>query len=239
MAASSRSATGLRASRRPNATVAAAIAAAVAAAKTASASAAVVRSAIVPTSRMPGARGAADAVHRPDPVRRQRRPAERLGVRVLVCAVVVRGSVLVHVRVGVHDVPVPVRVDVEVAAPPAYEQPCCERDDQRADRDLGRPVDGSGQRVAVEHERQPERHQRDRVTEAPCEAEDPGAPRSAARAREDQGRHGREVVGVGRVAQAEQDGDEQRDRNRAAVAEPCDRVVEPEHGYRTPAATAA
>ena len=45
----------------------------------------------------------------------------------------------------------------------------------------------------------------------------------------DERRHGRDVVGVGRVAEAEQRGDEDHDEDGAAAREAGDRVVEPEH----------
>src|SRR5262249_16119503 len=49
----------------------------------------------------------------------------------------------------------------------------------------------------------------------------------------DQGRDGREVIGVGRVAEAEHDRDEADERERRAVGERGDPAVESEHGQLT------
>ena len=80
-----------------------------------------------------------------------------------------------------------------------------------------------------------EREERRRVAEAPGEAEPRGAPRARrSRAGGDQRRHSGEVVGVGRVAEAEQDRDARPRRARVAPSENvCDPVVESEHRQLT------
>src|SRR5262249_16936195 len=84
-----------------------------------------------------------------------------------------------------------------------------------------------------EHERQAEREQRRGVAEAPREAEASRRAGGALTGAGDQGRDGREVIGVGRVAQAEHDRDEADERERRAVGERGDPAVEAEHGQLT------
>ena len=143
------------------------------------------------------------------------RPSASSAMRVRVLAPM---AALVRVRVRVDDVAVAVRVDVEVAAPPAHQQPDREADDQQPDRDLRHLLDALGQRVAPEHERQPERQQRQRVAGAPREPEPYGGAPAAARARRGRARDRGEVVGVGRMAQPEQQRDEQGDGEAALRA---------------------
>ena len=68
-----------------------------------------------------------------------------------------------------------------------------------------------------EHDRHAEDEQRRRVAEAPGEAE----PRRAAAAVRDERRHGGQVIGVARVAQAEQDRDDEDDQRASSPSEKC------------------
>ncbi len=149
-----------------------------------------------------------------------------------------RVPVHVHVRMGVDDTVVHVGVRVEVAAPPAVQQPHGEDDDHAADRQLGGLLHALRQRVADQHDGQAAGKERERVPAPPGEPE-PARPRGpVTRVGDDQRGHRRQVIGVGGVAQAEQDGHQQRDDD-AAAAEPGQRVVEPAHQTRRAAATAA
>src|SRR5947207_12130943 len=67
------------------------------------------------------------------------------------------------------------------------------------------------------------------MSEAPGEAETAGEPARALLLRADQRGHRGEMVGIGRVAQAEDDCDHDDDRDRCPVRGPCDSLVEPEH----------
>jgi hypothetical protein len=175
------------------------------------------------------ARRSTDSVDEPDAERRERRAPERLRVGVAVLVPV--PAALVHVRVRVHDVAMAMRVHVEVAPAPAEQQPDGEPDDQQPDGDLRRLLHAIGQRVAPEHEREAEREQRDRVARAPGEAERRRPARAAGPVAEDQRRDRGEVVGIRRVAHAEQQRDEDRDEEPASSAGVGDPLVEPEHGY--------
>jgi hypothetical protein len=139
-----------------------------------------------------------------------------------------RRAVLVDVRVRVLEVAVPVAMDVVVAAVPADEQPHGDRHDHDPDGELGSLLDGVGQVGPEEDDRHAECEQRHGVPQAPCQAKPPGAPRAVRFVACDKHRDRREVIGVGRMAQAEQQRDEQREQP-AAIREVRDPLVEPEH----------
>jgi len=98
---------------------------------------------------------------------------------------------------------------------PAHQQPRGEDGDDHADGGLGGTLQRIGQVGAEDDDRQPEDEQGRRVSASPREAERSRPCRAVPAIRNDQGRHRREVVGVGRVPQPEQDGDEKRDRDAA------------------------
>ena len=89
------------------------------------------------------------------------------------------GRVLVHVGMRVVQRAVRMRVGVEVAPPPAHEQPQAERHDHEADRDFGGALHSPRQCAAEEHDGDSEQEQRRRVPEAPGRAERGRAARSA------------------------------------------------------------
>ena len=113
--------------------------------------------------------------------------------------------------------------------PPADEQPHREEGDQRRDRRLRAPLYELGEVALREEDRHTEDHERDRVAEAPGGAEPGGGPRRALASGDDEGRHGGEMIRVGRVPEPEEDRDQQHDRDRPLVRHPCDPLVEPEH----------
>ncbi len=97
-------------------------------------------------------------MHHANAVCRRRRAAQpfRVSVRVSRCS---RGvGPFVHMRVGVKDTIVTVRMSVKVAAGPAKQQPEGEDHDHHADRYLGRPRQGRGKMPGEDHYRQPKRN---------------------------------------------------------------------------------
>ena len=150
---------------------------------------------------------AAGAVHETDPEGAERRAD---GMPVL----------LVLVRMSVQ---------VEVAVPPADEEPDREEHDQRRHRGLGALLHALRQELLEEQDRQAEQHERERMTEAPEHAEPRRARLDALLARGDERRHGCDVVRVGRVTEPEQCRDEDHDEDGASAREVHDRVVEAEH----------
>ena len=152
-------------------------------------------------------RAAARAVHEPDPKRTERR-ADGMPV------------VLVRVWMGVH---------VEVAVLPADEEPDREEHDQRCHGGLGALLHALRQELLEEEDGQAEQHEGERVTEAPEHAQPCGGPAHPLLARGNQGRHGRDVIRVGRMTEAEQGRDEDHDEDGATAREVDDGVVEAEH----------
>ena len=130
----------------------------------------------------------------------------------------------------VDAVAVLVDVRVERAAMPAHEQQHGEEDDHEPDRHLRALLDALGQVGLEEHDRQAEGEQRERVAEAPRGAEGRGPSDGALAGGRDQRAHGREVVRVGRVAQAECDRDERDHGEGCAVGVGSEPIVESEHG---------
>jgi hypothetical protein len=121
-----------------------------------------------------------------------------------------RGGVRVHV--GVADRAVGVDVDVERAAPPAPQQLHPEHGDGQPDRRLDELLHPVGQPQLEEHDRQPEGQQREAVADTPGGPEPPRDASIALVAPGDEGRHRHEVVGVGRVPQAQDERDGERAR---------------------------
>jgi len=123
-----------------------------------------------------------------------------------------------------------VRVRVEIAAARADQEPSGEEHDQRCDGGLGTPLQRRRQVPLEEHDRDAEDDQRERVSETPPRTELRGSLRGALAGRRDERRDRRDVVRVGRVAQPEQERDEDHDGDRAAAGEARDAIVETEHG---------
>ena len=119
-------------------------------------------------------------------------------------------------------------VHAEHPALPADEQPDRQADDQQADRGLGGLLHRRGQVGLEEHDRHAEQEQARGVPEAPRETEPGGRLRRALLGAGDQRRDGGEVVGVGRVPEAEQDSDEGDHEQRRPVGEARHPAVEPE-----------
>jgi hypothetical protein len=115
------------------------------------------------------------------------------------------------------------------AVPPAHEQPHREEHDQRRDGGLRTALDVLGQVALGEQDRDAEGDEGDRVPRAPPQAEASGRGGRALATGRDERRDGSDVVGIGRVPQAEQHGDEQDDRDRRPVRHSRDPVVQPEH----------
>ncbi len=124
---------------------------------------------------------------------------------------------------------VDVRMEIEVAVAPTDEKAKCEEDDERSDCRLGALLHPLGEVLLEEEDREAEQHERECMAEAPERAEPRRGPARAFAPRGNQGRDGRDVVGVGRVAQAEEDGDEDHDSHGGSVREACNCVVEPKH----------
>ena len=132
-------------------------------------------------------------------------------------------------RVAMVLVLVGVRVQVEVAVPPAHEQPDREEDDQRRDGGLRALLQALGQELLEEEDRETEEDERERVPEAPERAEPGRCPAGALLPGGDERGDGGDVVRIRRVTQAEQGRDEDHDEHGAAGGEMGDGVVEPEH----------
>src|SRR6266568_5279221 len=120
-------------------------------------------------------------------------------------------------------------MEMEAAAPPADEQPHGQRDDHEADEHLRALESGGGKVRPIEDDRQAEGEERGRVPQAPREAETARELRRALLLRADERGHRGEMVGIGRVTQAEHDGGSDDDRERRPVRRIRDPLVEPEH----------
>src|SRR5262249_54696992 len=119
-----------------------------------------------------------------------------------------------------------VRVVVHERAPaPSHEQPQREGDDHEPDRHLRALLDQRRQIGLPKHDRDAQHDQRRRVSQPPGEAE----PRRTSLAVRDEGRHGGEVVRIGRVPEPKDDGDRDDERECRAVGEVDEPAVEAEH----------
>ena len=110
-------------------------------------------------------------------------------------------------------------VEVEVTVTPAHEESDGEEDDEDATA-VSAPC-ALGEVALGEQDRNAEEHERDAVPDSPPGAERCGRSRSFLAPRRDERRHRGDVVRVGRVAQPEQDADEEHDRHRRAFGEPA------------------
>jgi hypothetical protein len=119
-------------------------------------------------------------------------------------------------------------MNVEVAPAPADEQAHGERHDHRADGELGHAPDDRRKVPFEQDEWQPDRQQRRSVAEPPAEPQSARQPRLVRLVGEHEAGDGGQVVGVGRMAEAEQQRGQQREHD-AALAEVGDRVVESVH----------
>ena len=122
-----------------------------------------------------------------------------------------------------------VRMEAELAAAPAQEQPEREVDDDESDRRLGDLLNALRKNVTEEQHGQPECEQRHRVAKAPGEPELGGTARRAFPAARDEGRDGGEVIRVGRMTEPEQHRDGKNHPDRSAVGDFGDSLVQAEH----------
>ena len=88
--------------------------------------------------------------------------------------------------------------------------------------------------MVEQHERHPEGDEREGVTGAPGESEENGPARTAPSVGEHERRDRGQVIGVGRMAEAEQQRDRERKADAASVAQLGDAVVEAEHAGQPP-----
>ena len=116
-------------------------------------------------------------------------------------------------------------VVLAVAVQPADEHAQREQHDDDADGLLGGRLERRRERRAEQDQRQADHEQRGGVAGAPDGAEAGGGAR-AARVPGDERRDRHQVVGVGRVAQPEQEGDAERDDERRALEEAGEGVVD-------------
>ena len=147
----------------------------------------------------------ADPVHQPDTVRRER-GADRNLMGVLVgCIDFVRVDVSVCTIVAVA-----VGVGMEVPAPPANQQPYGEEYYDPPDKSLRGLLHRPWQIASQQHEREPDEDQGSTVPEPPRKAHRAGLPQPVTiLLGSDKGGHRGQMVGVGRVPQAEQQADQQ------------------------------
>jgi hypothetical protein len=127
---------------------------------------------------------------------------------------------LVHFRMGISSV-VLMQMGVSVQHPvvlvwmgmkvpllPPDQESNGEEDNDRPNRHLRNLVDRIGQVAAEKDNRKSEKKKRGTMTQAPGGAEDPGASNSVSSVAEYQGRHRGNVIRVGGMAEAQQDGHE-------------------------------
>jgi hypothetical protein len=142
--------------------------------------------------------------------------------------VLLRAPVRVHVGMA-HPPLMRVLVHVEGTRPPAHKQAHREPDDDEADERLRGSLGPGRQRMPEEDERSSERDERQAVPDSPREAEAGTGPRITPLPARDEGRDGGDVIRVGGVAKAQQDGDEEDDRQGCAVRETPEERVESAH----------
>ena len=112
-----------------------------------------------------------------------------------------------------------------VATPPAQQDARREGGDHEADQRLRAGPEPLGDRRAEQDQRQADDEQGRRVADPPHRAEPGRRARAGAVGGDERGdRH--QVIGVGRVAQPEQRGEQQGDRQRGAVEQGADGLVE-------------
>ena len=108
-------------------------------------------------------------------------------------------------------------MQVEVAVPPPDEEPERQEHDQRGDGRLSALLHPFGQELLEEENRQPEQHERERMTEAPERAEPGCCPTGAFLPRGNERGHCRDVVGIRGMTEAEKRGDEDHDGTEPPV----------------------
>ncbi len=146
----------------------------------------------------------------PDPEGFKGGPSERRAVGMAVGRRVFRlVPVLVKVGVRVHHVAVAMRVSVQITPLPADEQTHGESDDEEADGHFRRRVDGLREEAAEENHGHPQGEYSHRVPEAPPETQGTGICLPAFIPGEHEGGNGGYVIGIGGVAETEQESREQ------------------------------
>lgn len=158
------------------------------------------------------------AVYQTDSESRGRRSAYALGV-----AMRMRGwvaglrCVLVDVRVGVTNVAMSVRMRMEVPTAPAQQKADGEKRRDDAHEKLCRVSHDLWQLRPEHHDRHTEQKERRRVPETPEEAEHTGTSPAAAVIRQDERGYRGEVIRVGRMPRAQQEGDDEAECQAAAA----------------------
>ena len=127
------------------------------------------------------------------------------------------------------DLAVAVRVRVEMPAVPAQQQAHRQEHDHQTHERLGAVLHRVRQVRAEQDDRQPEQRQRDRMAEPPGHAEPPRPARAVLGIGRDQRRDRGQVIGVGRVPQAQHQRDHQHQRQRLAAGQLRYPLVKPEH----------
>src|SRR5690242_6884123 len=120
-------------------------------------------------------------------------------------------------------------VQVKEAATPADEQPEREQRDYHAYARLGAGLHRLWEVCLEKDDRQAEREQARGMAESPREPQAGCVPCRSVAAGCDQRRDGGEVVRIARMAEAQHDRDDDDERERRAVGEVGDPVVESEH----------
>ena len=140
-----------------------------------------------------------------DAKRRQRRAAQCVRVGMGVCRIVFdRMPVLVGVWMSVAQRSMTVRVNMEVALNPPEEEPCRKNDDEQPDSRLSDPMHRRRKPAAKEDHRKSEGKERGGVSQAPGQAQTPRLFRAIPLLVQQESRHGREMVRVGRMAQSQE-----------------------------------
>jgi hypothetical protein len=122
-----------------------------------------------------------------------------------------------------------VGVEAEQTAAPADEQPDGEVGNEESDRGLSGLLDAVRQEPVEDEDGQPEGEQGRGVAHAPCESELARPASGTFLVACDERRDRCQVIGVGRVAEPEEDRDGQHDHDRRAVGRRRESLFETEH----------
>jgi hypothetical protein len=132
-------------------------------------------------------------------------------------------------RIDEGAVRVRVRMEAELTAAPANEEPEGEQDDDETDRALGRVLNPLRKKAVVGTIGSPKANSVAACPAPQAKPELPGTPRRVLASARNQRGHGSEVIRVGRVAQSEQNGDHENDPDRGASRQRGDSLVEAEY----------
>ena len=168
-------------------------------------------------------------MYQPDPERGQGSPSDRLSVPVPVNrGMDLLARAFMQVGMGVHQVFVGVRMGVEIPSVPAQQQAQGERGDDACNGKLGQLVHGCWEVFPEQYDGEPEEEERRPVSQPPSGSEQVRPERRGAPASQHQGRDGGDVVGIGGVAKAEQQGDQEY--APGATGERADPLIKGVHG---------